>query len=584
VERSLITVLKTNSCTDLANQSGKSVVAAGWIAKRRDHGGVAFFDLRDATGVVQVVVHDADLAHSLKTESCVAITGKVQARPEGNENSEIPTGKVELVAESIQIFSSAGPLPFQIDESDSVGDELRLKYRYLDLRRPEMASKLKLRSRANAIARNVLLKENFVEVETPTFTRSTPEGARDFLVPVRLQPGKWYALPQSPQLYKQLLMVAGLERYFQIARCYRDEDFRADRQPEFTQLDIEMSFVEQDDVIAIGEAIIRSLWQELGNFQIPKIEKLTYWEAMRRYGSDKPDLRYGLELVELKEYFKDTPFRVFQSDYVGAIVMPGGASQSRKQMDAWQEWAKQRGAAGLAWVTFSEDAEVIGPVAKNISDSERAGLIAALGAKPGDAVFFAAGEVSASRNLLAAARAEIAERLGLAKDGEWSFVWIVDAPMFELTDEGNWTSVHHPFTSPHTSYVESFDQDPGTALAWAYDIVCNGYEIGGGSIRIHDSKVQSRVFSLLGISDEQAKDKFGFLLEAFEFGPPPHGGIAFGWDRICMLLAGADNLREVIAFPKTGGGSDPLTGAPTFITQVQRREANIDAKPETKTT
>jgi aspartyl-tRNA synthetase len=577
-------VLKTNSCTDLANQSGKSVVAAGWIAKRRDHGGVAFFDLRDATGVVQVVVHDADLAHSLKTESCVAITGKVQARPEGNENSEIPTGKVELVAESIQIFSSAGPLPFQIDESDSVGDELRLKYRYLDLRRPEMASKLKLRSRANAIARNVLLKENFVEVETPTFTRSTPEGARDFLVPVRLQPGKWYALPQSPQLYKQLLMVAGLERYFQIARCYRDEDFRADRQPEFTQLDIEMSFVEQDDVIAIGEAIIRSLWQELGNFQIPKIEKLTYWEAMRRYGSDKPDLRYGLELVELKEYFKDTPFRVFQSDYVGAIVMPGGASQSRKQMDAWQEWAKQRGAAGLAWVTFSEDAEVIGPVAKNISDSERAGLMAALGAKPGDAVFFAAGEVSASRNLLAAARAEIAERLGLAKDGEWSFVWIVDAPMFELTDEGNWTSVHHPFTSPHTSYVESFDQDPGTALAWAYDIVCNGYEIGGGSIRIHDSKVQSRVFSLLGISDEQAKDKFGFLLEAFEFGPPPHGGIAFGWDRICMLLAGADNLREVIAFPKTGGGSDPLTGAPTFITQVQRREANIDAKPEMKTT
>ena len=584
MERSLITVLKTNSCTDLANQSGKSVVAAGWIAKRRDHGGVAFFDLRDATGVVQVVVHDADLAHSLKTESCVAITGKVQARPEGNENSEIPTGKVELVAESIQIFSSAGPLPFQIDESDSVGDELRLKYRYLDLRRPEMASKLKLRSRANAIARNVLLKENFVEVETPTFTRSTPEGARDFLVPVRLQPGKWYALPQSPQLYKQLLMVAGLERYFQIARCYRDEDFRADRQPEFTQLDIEMSFVEQDDVIAIGEAITRSLWQELGNFQIPKIEKLTYWEAMRRYGSDKPDLRYGLELVELKEYFKDTPFRVFQSDYVGAIVMPGGASQSRKQMDAWQEWAKQRGAAGLAWVTFSEDAEVIGPVAKNISDSERAGLMAALGAKPGDAVFFAAGEVSASRNLLAAARAEIAERLGLAKDGEWSFVWIVDAPMFELTDEGNWTSVHHPFTSPHTSFVESFDQDPGTALAWAYDIVCNGYEIGGGSIRIHDSKVQSRVFSLLGISDEQAKDKFGFLLEAFEFGPPPHGGIAFGWDRICMLLAGADNLREVIAFPKTGGGSDPLTGAPTFITQVQRREANIDAKPETKTT
>jgi aspartyl-tRNA synthetase len=572
-------LLKSHNCAQLAAEVGNQVSAGGWIARRRDHGGVAFFDLRDASGVIQVVVHDEQLAHSLKTESCVQVSGLVQLRPAGNENPELVTGSVELVASEIKIFSTAAPLPFQLDESNEVGDEARLKHRYLDLRRPKMAGNLKLRSRANAIARDMLNKIGFTEVETPTFTRSTPEGARDFLVPVRLQPGKWYALPQSPQLYKQLLMVAGLEKYYQIARCYRDEDFRADRQPEFTQLDIEMSFVEQDDVIEVGESIVRALWAELGNHQISEIPWLTYHDAMRRYGSDKPDLRYDLELVELTDYFRETPFRVFQAPYVGAIVMPGGAAQSRRQFDAWQEWAKQRGAKGLAWVSIDESGEIAGPVAKNISETERSGLIDATGATAGDAIFFAAGDVNESRSLLAAARAEIADQLGLAKAGDWSFVWIVDAPMFELTEDGGWTSVHHPFTSPNSEFLDNFHENPGDALAWAYDIVCNGYEIGGGSIRIHDGLVQKRVFNLLGISEEQAKDKFGFLLDAFEYGPPPHGGIAFGWDRICMLLSGADNLREVIAFPKTGGGADPLTGAPTTITPMQRKEANIDFKP-----
>ena len=454
---------------------------------------------------------------------------------------------------------------------------------YLDLRRTGPAQALRLRSRVNRIAREVLFDRDFVEIETPTLTRSTPEGARDFLVPVRLKPGHWYALPQSPQLFKQLLMVGGLERYFQIARCYRDEDFRADRQPEFTQLDIEMSFVTQPDVIEVGEAVVRALWQDSLGYTIGEIPHMTYAEAMRRFGSDKPDLRFGIELTDLTEYFSDTPFRVFQAEYVGAVVMPGGADQPRRQFDAWQEWAKQRGAKGLAYVTIDSDGALGGPVAKNISDTEREGLAAAVGAQPGDAVFFAAGRAADARALLGAARGEIAERLGLIDESEWSFVWIVDAPMFEQVEDENgnpaWTAVHHPFTSPNSDWIDSFESDPGNALAWAYDLVCNGNEIGGGSIRIHNADVQKRVFALLGLSDEEANEKFGFLLDAFQYGPPPHGGIAFGWDRIVMLLAGADSLRDVIAFPKTGGGHDPLTGAPTPITAQQRKEAGVDAKP-----
>jgi len=440
-------------------------------------------------------------------------------------------------------------------------------------------------------ARGVLSGEDFTEIETPTLTRSTPEGARDFLVPARLRPGSFYALPQSPQLFKQLLMVAGMERYYQIARCYRDEDFRADRQPEFTQLDVEMSFVDQDDVIALAEKILTAVWKEIGyDIQTP-IPRMTYAEAMEKYGSDKPDLRFDIQITECTEFFKDTSFRVFKAPYVGAVVMEGGASQPRRTLDAWQEWAKQRGAKGLAYILVGEDGTLTGPVAKNITDAEREGIAAHVGAKPGDCIFFGAGEVKPSRALLGAARGEIAERLGLIKEGDWAFTWVVDAPLFEpaadATASGDvalghstWTAVHHAFTSPKPEWIDSFDENPGEATAYAYDIVCNGNEIGGGSIRIHQRDVQERVFAVMGISEEEAREKFGFLLDAFAFGAPPHGGIAFGWDRIVSLLGGYESIRDVIAFPKSGGGVDPLTEAPAPITAQQRKEAGIDAKPK----
>jgi len=578
-------VIRTDPAGTLREtDAGRTVTLSGWIASRRDHGGVAFLDLRDASGRVQVVVREPEVAHPLRDEFCIKVTGEVSMRPEGNENPDLATGSIEVIADDLEVLSTSAPLPFPIDDRVNVSDEVRLRHRYLDLRRSKPGDAIRMRSRVNQVAREVLLARDFVEVETPTLTRSTPEGARDFLVPVRLQPGHWYALPQSPQLFKQLLMVGGIERYFQIARCYRDEDFRADRQPEFTQLDIEMSFVEQQDVIDVGEAVVRALWSQVGGHDIGDIPRMTYAEAMSRFGTDKPDLRFGLELVELTDYFTDTPFRVFQAEYVGAVVMPGGADQPRRQFDAWQEWAKQRGAKGLAYVTVAQDGALGGPVAKNLSDSERDGLVAAVGANPGDAVFFAAGRASESRALLGAARVEIADRLSLIDTSQWSFVWVVDAPMFEQVqaDDGSWvwTAVHHPFTSPNADWIDSFESSPGEALAWAYDLVCNGNEIGGGSIRIHDAGVQRRVFEVLGLGEAEAQDKFGFLLEAFKYGPPPHGGIAFGWDRICMLLAGSESLREVIAFPKTGGGHDPLTGAPTQITSEQRAEAGIDAEPE----
>ena len=561
------------------------VTLAGWVGNRRDHGGVAFIDLRDASGIVQVVVHDEKLAHDLKPETCVQIKGQVKRRPAGNENKDLPTGDVEVFASEVNVLSQSQALPFQIDKEVDVNEEARLKYRYLDLRRPGgPGSALRIRSKVSQYARDVLLNDDFIEIETPTLTRSTPEGARDFLVPVRLQPGSWYALPQSPQLFKQLLMVGGMERYFQIARCYRDEDFRADRQPEFTQLDIEMSFVDQEDIIKVGEKVIKTLWSEILGHEIGVIPRITYHEAMRKYGSDKPDLRFDLELIDLTQFFKNTPFRVFQADHVGAVLMPGGASTPRKQFDAWQEWAKQRGAKGLAYAVFSEDGEIAGPVAKNLSEEERNGLMNAVGAKTGDAVFFAAGSRSEALALLGAARLEIGQKLGLINEKEWNFVWVVDAPMFEqvTNDQGQlvWTAVHHPFTSPNAESLATFVKDPGSALAWAYDLVLNGNEIGGGSVRIHRADVQKEVFRILGISDEEAQDKFGFLLEAFKYGPPPHAGIAFGWDRVVMLLTGATSIRDVIAFPKSGGGQDPLTGAPTPITPAQRKEAGIDFKPE----
>ncbi|HWJ65442.1 MAG TPA: aspartate--tRNA ligase [Nocardioides sp.] len=571
-----------------ADHVGQTVTLTGWVANRRDHGGVAFIDLRDASGVVQVVIRE-EVAHSLRAEYCLKVTGEVVARKDGNENPNLPTGQVEVVTEDLEVLSAAAPLPFPISDHVEVGEEVRLKHRYLDLRRTAPGNTIRLRSKVNKAARDVLDAHDFVEIETPTLTRSTPEGARDFLVPARLQPGSWYALPQSPQLFKQLLMVAGMERYYQIARCYRDEDFRADRQPEFTQLDIEMSFVTQDDVIALGEEIVAALWKLIGHDVPLPLPRMTYADAMARYGSDKPDLRMGQELVECTDYFKDTTFRVFQAPYVGAVVMPGGASQPRKQLDAWQEWAKQRGARGLAYVLVQEDGELTGPVAKNITDEEKAGLAAHVAAQPGDCIFFAAGAVKSSRALLGAARLEIGRRTGLLDEDAWSFLWVVDAPLFEPADEataagdvavggGAWTAVHHAFTSPQD--LETFDTDPGGSLAWAYDIVCNGNEIGGGSIRIHREDIQKRVFEVMGIGPEEAEEKFGFLLEAFKYGAPPHGGIAFGWDRVTALLAGTDSIRDVIAFPKTGGGYDPLTAAPAPITAEQRKEAGVDARPE----
>jgi len=584
-------VLRTSEAGSLrASAAGQTVTLAGWVASRRDHGGVAFIDLRDGSGVVQVVIRDDAIAHDLRNEWCIQVTGQVRTRLAGKVNPNIPTGEVEVAADKLEVLNPSGPLPFQIDEHTEVGEEARLKHRYLDLRRPGPSAALRLRSRVNRAAREVLYEHDFHEIETPTLTRSTPEGARDFLVPARLQPGSWYALPQSPQLFKQLLMVAGLERYFQIARCYRDEDFRADRQPEFTQLDIEMSFVEQQDVIEIAEDVLRALWRLIG-YQIPaEIPRLSYAEAMARYGTDKPDLRFGLELTDCTRYFAETPFRVFQAEYVGAVVMAGGASQPRRQLDAWQDWAKQRGARGLAYVLVGTDGELSGPVAKNLSESERAGLAEFVGAQPGDCVFFAAGARKSSQGLLGAVRLEIGRRLGLLSPGDWSFLWVVDAPLFEPSADatasgdvavgsGAWTAVHHAFTSPKPEYYDTFDTDPGSALAYAYDIVCNGNEIGGGSIRIHRRDIQERVFAVMGLSPEQAREKFGFLLDAFAYGAPPHGGIAFGWDRICALLSGAESIREVIAFPKTGGGYDPLTEAPAPITPEQRKEAGVDASP-----
>ena len=577
-------MLRTHNAGELrASHVGQTVTLTGWVARRRDHGGVAFIDLRDGSGWCQVVINDEATAGSLRAEWCLKIVGEVIARPAGSENTKSATGAIEVVAKEVQVLSAAAPLPFPVDSGDEadISEEVRLRYRYLDLRREKPAANLRLRSKVTSVIRRIMEQEEFHEIETPYLTRSTPEGARDFLVPVRLQPGSWYALPQSPQLFKQLLMVAGMERYYQIARCFRDEDFRADRQPEFTQLDIEMSFIDQEDILALIEKLLLQIWREVKDYEISlPIPRMTYADAMDRFGSDKPDLRFGYELTEMTEFFKETTFRVFQAPYVGAVVMPGGADSPRRELDGWQDWAKARGAKGLAYILVQEDGTLGGPVAKNLSEKEIAGVAAKAGAKPGDAIFFAAGERASSQALLGAVRLEIGKRRNLIDETKWEFLWVVDAPMFEQTDNGGWTAVHHPFTGPKPEFAKTFKSDPASALAYAYDIVLNGTELGGGSIRIHDQQIQRDVFEVIGLTDEEAQSKFGFLLDAFQYGPPPHGGLAIGIDRLCALLAGADSIREVIAFPKTASGGDPLTGAPTPITAAQRKEAAIDAKPE----
>lgn len=574
-------MLRTHGAGTLRKSDvGSTVDLAGWVSRRRDHGGVAFIDLRDASGSVQVVIRDEKIAGALRAEWCVKIVGEVLERPSGNENTSLATGDIEIMADQVIILSESAPLPFPIDSGDDaeINEEVRLRYRYLDLRREKPGRNLRLRSKVTSVIRNVMDEQEFLDIETPYLTRSTPEGARDFLVPVRLQPGSWYALPQSPQLFKQLLMVAGMEKYYQIARCFRDEDFRADRQPEFTQLDIEMSFIDQEDILAVAENLLVRLWKEVANYDITlPIRRMTYADAMTNYGSDKPDLRFGQQIGEVTSFFAQTQFRVFQAPYVGAVVMPGGASSPRRELDAWQEWAKTRGAKGLAYILVNADGTLGGPVAKNLSEDELAGIAAAAGANPGDAIFFAAGEKVSSQSLLGAVRLEIGKRCNLIAEGTWEFLWVLDAPMFEPTDNGGWTAVHHPFTGPKPEFATSFAENPGQALAYAYDIVLNGSELGGGSIRIHDREMQRKVFEVIGLSDEEAASKFGFLLEAFNYGPPPHGGIALGLDRVCALLTDSDSIREVIAFPKTASGGDPLTGAPTPITQAQRKESGIDA-------
>jgi aspartyl-tRNA synthetase len=566
---------------------GMEVTLAGWVARRRDHGGVVFVDLRDASGLVQVVFREgapALAAHELRAEYCIAVTGTVAPRPAGNENPDLPTGEVEVSAAGMEVLSMADPLPFPVEgspEIDSGVDEVtRWRYRYLDLRRVGPARALRTRALVTRVIRRVMDDAGFLDVETPYLTRSTPEGARDFLVPVRLQPGHWYALPQSPQLFKQLLMVAGFERYYQIARCFRDEDFRADRTPEFTQLDVELSFPDEEDIYALTERLLVALWREVLGLELPTpFRRLTYAQAMARYGSDKPDLRYQTELVDLTGYFADTAFRVFQAEHVGAVVMPGGASLSRRELNGWSEWARGRGAPGLAYTLVEVNGSLRGPIVRNLSEAEAAGLAEAAVAAPGDAILFAAGPRQRTLELLGAVRLKVARDRGLLREGEWRFLWVTDAPMFEPTEDGGWTAVHHPFTAPAKEWEQSFHERPDQAVARAYDVVGNGIELGGGSIRIHRADMQQRVFDVIGLTRADAQAKFGFLLEAFRYGPPPHGGIAFGLDRLAAVLAGTDAIREVMAFPKASSGGDPLTGAPTPITPEQRREAGIDVQP-----
>jgi aspartyl-tRNA synthetase len=568
---------RTHMCGDLrASHAGQDVVLAGWVARKRDHGGVIFFDLRDREGPVQVVVHPEGtpqahrISEGLKLESVVKVTGRVRQRPPGTVNPSLATGEVEVSAQAIEVLTESETPPFPIEDRVDVEETIRLKYRYLDLRRPEMTEILRLRHRALASIRRFFDERGFVDVETPMLTKSTPEGARDFVVPSRLQRGKVYALPQSPQQFKQLLMVAGLDRYYQIAHCMRDEDLRADRHWEFTQLDLEMSFVTERDVMDTLESMFAWLWKDMLDVDLlTPWPRLAYEECMDRFGTDKPDLRYGMELADLTKVFAGSGFRSFaqvvaDGGEVRGFAAPGAARWSRKDLDALVQEARARGAAGLVCIAF-EGTETRSPVERHLSPEEIAAAGEAVEARDGDLLLLVADQPSRVAVALDGLRRLMAERLGLIPDGRWDFAWITDFPMFEWSDEENkWVAKHHPFTMPTTG-----DLDPATAKARAYDIVLNGYELGSGSIRIHRPDIQSKVFDILGLSRLEAEEKFGHMLQAFRYGVPPHGGFAFGIDRVVMMLAGTENIRDVIAFPKTSSGLELLTGAPSEPSREQ---------------
>jgi aspartyl-tRNA synthetase len=595
VIRPMLGSMRSHGCGTLrATDAGAEVRLGGWVARRRDHGGVVFLDLRDASGIVQVVVHPdqapqaAAAAHAVRLEDCLRVTGTVAVRPPGNENADLPTGAIEVIASDLEVLSPSATPPFPIEDRTEVDETLRLQYRYLDLRRPSAQHMLRVRASATAAIRRVLDELGFLDVETPYLTRSTPEGARDFLVTTHLQPGEMYALPQSPQLFKQLLMVSGLERYYQIVRCFRDEALRADRQPEFTQVDLELSFLDEEDVYQVGEALMAAVWREVLGIELTlPFPRLTYAEAMRRFGSDKPDMRYGMELTDLGPVFASTEVGVFASALssrgsVLGLKVDGGGDLSRKQLDALAEVAKSRGAKGLAWVVVEADG-LRSPLERFFSDEERAGLRRVTDAQPGDLVLIVADRTAVARTVLGDLRTRLAAERGLIPEGRWDFLWVTEFPMFERNeDEDRWEAAHHPFTQPSAKWVDTFADVPEEATARAYDMVLNGVELGSGSIRIHRVDVQRRVFEKLGISEEEARERFGFFLRGLEYGAPPHGGFAFGLDRVVSLLAGTSSIRDVIAFPKTQSGSDPLTGAPAEVPDDQLAEVGLRRLPPAK--
>ncbi|MGA7964568.1 MAG: aspartate--tRNA ligase [Gammaproteobacteria bacterium] len=586
--------MRTHSCGEVnAELIDTAVTVCGWVHRRRDHGGVIFVDLRDRTGLLQVVF-DPDTksafaqAERLRSEWVIEVRGQVRRRPEGTENSHLASGQVEVLAGEIEVLAAAKTPPFTPEDED-VNEDLRLRYRYLDLRRPMMQKRLMARHRIVRALRAYLDDEGFVEIETPCLTKATPEGARDYLVPSRTHAGRFFALPQSPQLFKQLLMMGGMERYYQIARCFRDEDLRADRQPEFTQLDIETTFLDETAIMAMMERMLRELFQAELDVDLGEFPRMTYADAMLRFGTDRPDLRIPLELVEIAGIVKDADFKVFAApaaDPAGRVAMlrlPGGADLSRGQIDAYTDFVGRYKAKGLAWIKVTDRAAgregLQSPIVKFLDDTALEGILEASGAETGDILFFGAGPAKVVSESLGALRVLLAEDHGLV-GAHWAPVWVVDFPMFEWDEEEKrWQALHHPFTAPSVDGPEALAQDPGAALSRAYDVVLNGYEIGGGSIRIHRPELQSAVFATLGIGEEEAGEKFGFLLEALNYGAPPHGGIAFGVDRLVMLMTGAPNIREVIAFPKTQTAADPLTGAPSTVDERQLSDLSIRLKP-----